>query len=123
IAEADRLNAPRDPFLLVSHYLINDLISAGLPEADAAKLADANIPLETRFALFEPWWTVARFTGYAEAFQIALRDLYGTEEISLRSFENVREQMTKLRAGFYKVVLQQRANIAYSVLDDYWNGE
>ncbi len=123
IAEADRLNAPRDPFLLVSHYLINDLISAGLPQADAAKLADANLPLESRFAIFEPWWKVARITGYAEAFQIALRDLYGTAEISLRGFENVREQMTKLRAGFYKVVLQQRANIAYSVLDDYWNGE
>lgn len=123
IAEADRLNAPQDPFLLVSHYLINDLISAGLPSADAAKLADASIPLESRFALFEPWWKVARFTGYAEAFRIALRDLYGSEEISLRSFENVREQMLKLRTGFYKVVLQQRANIAYSVLDDYWNGE
>ncbi|MCL4782326.1 MAG: amidohydrolase family protein [Bryobacterales bacterium] len=123
IAEKDRLNAPRDPFLLVSHYLINDLVSAGLPSADAARLNDAGIPLETRFALFEPWWRVARFTGYAEAFRIALRDLYGVEEVSLRGFENVQEQMLKLRTGFYKLVLRDRANIAYSVLDDYWNGE
>lgn len=123
LAEADRLKAPRDPFLLVGHYLINDLISAGLPADDAAKLADANAPLDTRFQLFEPYWKLARFTGYAEAFRIALRDLYGVNEISLRGFEGVREQMAGLKPGFYKDVLQKRANIAYSVLDDYWNGD
>ncbi|MDZ7639709.1 MAG: amidohydrolase family protein [Bryobacterales bacterium] len=123
IAEMDRLKAPRDPFLLVSHYLINDLVSAGLPADDAVRVADANAPLEKRFALFAPWWKAVRHTGYAEAFHIALRDLYGVEEISLRGFEHVREQMANLKAGFYNTVLQKRANIAYSVLDDYWNGE
>lgn len=123
IAEAERLKAPPDPFLLVGHYLINDLVAAGLPADDAVKLADTTAPLETRFLLFEPWWKASRFTGYAEAFRIALRDLYGVEEISVRGFERVREQMANLRPGFYKEVLQRRANIAYSVLDDYWNGE
>jgi glucuronate isomerase len=123
LAEADRLKAPPDPFLLVGHYLINDLVAAGLPADDAVKLADATAPIEARFALFEPWWKAARFTGYAEAFRIALRDLYGVDEISVRGFEQVREQMANLRPGFYKEVLQRRGNIAYSVLDDYWNGE
>jgi glucuronate isomerase len=123
LAETDRLKAPPDPFLLVGHYLINDLVAAGLAADDAVKLADATAPLETRFAIFEPWWKACRFTGYAEAFRIALRDLYGVEEISARGFEQVREQMAHLKPGFYKEVLQRRANIAYSVLDDYWNGE
>lgn len=123
LAEADRLQAPRDPFLLIDHYLINDLVSAGLAAEDRKAILDATRPLEERFRLFEPWWKAVRFTGYAEAFRIALRDLYGVEEISPRGFENVREQMTKLRPGFYRTVLKERANIAYSVLDDYWNGD
>ncbi|MCW5965765.1 MAG: amidohydrolase family protein [Bryobacterales bacterium] len=123
IEEADRLSAPRDPFLLVGHYLINDLVAAGLPADDAVKLASAESPMEERWKLFAPWWERCRFTGYAQAFRIALADLYGVSEVSLRGMESAREQMQQLSAGFYREVLQRRAHIAYSVLDDYWNGE
>jgi predicted TIM-barrel fold metal-dependent hydrolase len=123
IAESDRLAAPRDPFLLVGHYLINDLIAAGMPADDAAKLANVDASLEDRWKLFEPWWQRCQFTGYAEAFRIALRDLYGAETVSLHGLDIARQQMQGLQLGFYKHVLQQRAHIAYSVLDDYWNGE
>lgn len=123
IAETDRLSAPRDPFLLVGHYLINDLVTAGLPADDAVKLASAEAPMEGRWKLFAPWWERCRFTGYAQAFRIALADLYGVPEVSLRGMEAAREQMQHLGVGFYREVLQRRAHIAYSVLDDYWNGE
>lgn len=123
IAETDRLAAPRDPFLLVGHYLINDLVSAGMPADHAAKLANAEASLEERWKLFEPWWERCQLTGYAQAFRIALRDLYGAEEVSLRGLDIARQQMQGLQTGFYKHVLQQRAHIAYSVLDDYWNGD
>lgn len=123
IAELDRLAAPRDPFLLVGHYLINDLVAAGLPADDAVKLANAEAPLEERWELFAPWWQRCRFTGYAQAFRIAMNDLYGVDSITLRGMEMARQQMQGLQAGFYREVLQRRAHIAYSVLDDYWNGE
>ncbi len=123
IAEADRLSAPRDPFLLVGHYLINDLIAAGLPADDAVKLANADAPLAERWKLFQPYWQRCRFTGYARAFEIALADLYGTPQVNLEGLERSREQMQQLRPGFYREVLQRRGHIAYSVLDDYWNGE
>lgn len=123
IAEKDRLAAPRDPFLLVGHYLINDLIAAGLPADDAVKLANAEAPMEERWKLFAPWWERCRFTGYAQAFRIAMEDLYGVREISQRGLEMARDQMQQLREGFYREVLSRRAHIAYSVLDDYWNGE
>jgi uncharacterized protein len=123
IAEEDRLKAPRDPFLLVGHYLINDLIAAGLPADSAARLASPSVALEERWNLFAPWWRKCQHTGYAQAFRIALEDLYGARDISLRSFELAKQQMQELQPGFYREVLQRRAHIAYSVLDDYWNGE
>jgi uncharacterized protein len=123
IAEKDRLEAPRDPFLLVGHYLINDLVAAGLPADDAARLASASVPLAERWELFAPWWQACQHTGYARAFRIAMEDLYGANDISLRSLEFVQQQMQELQPGFHREVLQRRAHIAYSVLDDYWNGE
>lgn len=123
IAEADRLAAPRDPFLLVDHYLVNDMVSAGMPADDVAKLANTSMAIADRWKIFEPWWKRCQFTGYATAFRTALQDLYGVAEIDARGLEHVQQQMAGLQTGFYKQVLLQHAHIAYSVLDDYWNGE
>ena len=71
-----------DFFTLGSHYANNDVISAGLPLPDAATIGGDKASAAEKWRLFEPWWQFARFTGYGQALRIAIRDIYGFEEIS-----------------------------------------
>ena len=80
--ESERVAAHVDFFTLASHYLMNDVISAGLPRASRVLIEKAETPEPEKWRLFEPYWKFARFTGYGEALRIAMRDIYGIAEIS-----------------------------------------
>jgi len=121
--EKDRLAEPPDALSLANHYLISDVISGGLTADESRLLQDPKADFNQRWHAFEKGWKTSRYTGYAQAFRIALRDLYRVEEINPAAMRKVQDALAKLRPGFYRDVLQKRANIRYSVLDDYWNGE
>ncbi|MCW5978531.1 MAG: amidohydrolase family protein [Bryobacteraceae bacterium] len=119
IPEAERTSQPVDFFTLAGHYAINDVISAGLPAETATR---AGISPVERFQAFEPYWKHARFTGYGQALRIAIRDIYGFDEISAATLPKIDEAIAaKNKPGLYRQVLKERARIRYSVLDDYWN--
>ena len=122
IPEAERVAQPVDFFTLAGHYAINDVISAGLP-ADSLKLVNnPQAPLADRWRAFEPYWKFARFSGYGQALRIAIRDIYGVEEISSATLGRINDAIrARNRPGLYEYVLKQRARIRYSVVDDYWN--
>ena len=122
IPEQERTSSRTDFFTLAGHYAINDVISAGLGGDDLELVRDAEAPMARRWAAFEPHWRHARFTGYSEALRVAIRDIYGVEEISGATLATINERMAeKNKPGLYAEILERRANIAYSVLDDYWN--
>ena len=122
IPETERTSSHVDFFTLAGHYAINDVISAGLSSEDRTIVNDPNAPMERRWKLFEPHWNNARFTGYGEALRTAITDIYEVEEISSETLGTINDRMArKNRTGLYRKVLAQKANIRYSVLDDYWN--
>jgi uncharacterized protein len=123
IAEADRVSQPVDFFTLAGHYAINDVISAGLaPEWSDVKPTAEESSIRERWRQFEPFWKVARFTGYGQALRIAIRDIYGFEEISLSTLPRINEAIrTNNKPGLYRRILKERARIHLAVLDDYWN--
>ena len=113
-SESERLEAKPDFFGLANHYLFNDLVSAGMP-------ADAN---PKRWSEFEPYWRHARFTGYAQALRLAMRDLYGVAEISAATLPALNHAIAAAtKPGLYRYVLKQRGRFRYAVLDDFWHGE
>ncbi len=122
--EDERLKLNAGVFTLASHYLMNDAISAGLPPATAKTLEDPSIPLKQRWAAFEPYYRAARFTGYGQAFRIAMKDIYGIADVNASTVEKAESAIHAMnKPGLYEEVLHRRARILYGVLDDYWHGD
>ena len=122
IPEQERVALDVDFFTLAGHYAINDLISAGLSGDDLRLVRDESAPVERRWQAFEPFWNSARCTGYGQALRIAIRDIYGVENISGDTLATINERIrAKNQPGLYEDILIRRSNIDYSVLDDYWN--
>jgi len=124
LSEEERYASRPDFFVLADHYAINDLVSAGLPADDLAPLRDRTQPAAKRWALFEPWWRHTRFTGYGQALRIAVRDLYGIEEVSAGNIARLNDAIAAAnQPGLYRRILKDRMKLRYGVLDDYWRGE
>ena len=122
IPEEERVGSHVDFFTLAGHYAVNDVISAGLSGDDLKLVRDEEAPTQRRWQTFEPYWKNARFTGYGQALRIAISDLYGAEDISRDTVGTINDRIrAKNKPGLYEEVLIRRSNIAYSVLDDYWN--
>ncbi len=122
IPEEERTSSRIDFFTLAGHYAINDVISAGLSGDDLALVRDADAPPAQRWRAFEPFWKSARLTGYGQALRIAIQDIYGIDRISGSTLPAINRKIEAMnRLGLYEEILIRRSNIAYSVLDDYWN--
>lgn len=122
IPEEERVGLDVDFFTLAGHYAISDVISAGLGGEQLRLVRDETASTRDRWAAFEPHWKSARFTGYGQALRIAIEDLYGATEISGATIDEINSRIrNKNKPGLYEDVLVKRSNIAYSVLDDYWN--
>ncbi len=121
-AEEDRVRESMDFFTLAKHYVLQDAISAGLPRESVDVVLDEQASSGARWRAFEPFWKRARFTGYGQALRIAIRDIYGVEEISAETLSGINDRIRQEnKPGFYKKVLIDRAKIRYAVLDDNWN--
>ena len=61
-------------------------------------------------------------TGYVRALRIAIQDIYGVDQISGATLPEINRRIEAAnRSALCEEVLIRRSNIAYSVLDDYWN--
>lgn len=122
LPEETRVSKPVDFFTLASHYLLGDVISAGLPAKSQGLVRKNDAALAERWAAFEPYWKMARFTGYGQALRMAIRDIYGVEEISFRTLPALNDAIrARNRRGLYRHILKQRARIRYALVDDNWN--
>ena len=103
---------------LFLHYANCDLVSAGCPPQDIETLQnDARMSPSDKWRLIEPYWPYMRGTGYGRCLEIAIRDLYGLEELSGGTVEVLSERMSSARnKGFYREIFD-RAGIAVAL----WN--
>jgi uncharacterized protein len=121
--EQDRL-PPRgmkadDWSVILSHYLDNDLLSAGMPvDAHRKFYAKGLSPVE-KWKLLEPFWPAVKNTGYGQAVRIAMRQLYGVEELSASTVKNVQAGYENTRKpGFYRRILCDLAKIESCQVND-----
>lgn len=102
----------------LAHYFSRDLISAGLSQTDYQTATDAKQPLMKRWDLVEPYWKVARFTGYGRSLDLAARELYGVDGITRATIERLNDEFQKsLKGGQYRKVLKEKSRIEISILD------
>jgi predicted TIM-barrel fold metal-dependent hydrolase len=119
IEEKERLlGAPRprvpcdDWALLCSHYLDSDLQVAGMPKAELDRFLSPNVAPADKWPLLAPYWPAVKNTGYAQAVRLAIRELYGVEELSAATVPQVQAGYERTRRpGFYRHILQEVARI------------
>lgn len=117
--ESDRTSRDIDFFDLLSHYTLGDLGNAGLTREGVKLAMDKKAPDARRWAAVEPYWKYARFTGYAQNLRIAIKDIYGFDEISAATISGINDAIRqKNKPGLYKHVLKDRARIRFYVQDD-----
>lgn len=122
IPEQERTAQRVDFFTLASHYTVSDLISAGLSTESVKLINNPEAVLADRWRAFEPAWKAARFTGYSQVLRIAVRDIYGVEDISAATVGRINTAIgERNKPGLYRYLLKERSRIRFSVVDDYWN--
>lgn len=105
---------------LFSHYLDSDMLSSGMPADDYKRFFSADIDPVEKWKIIEPIWPRVKHTGYAQAVRIAIRELYGIEELSAQTIDQLQKAYIELVApGFYKKILQEMANIESCQVNAY----
>ena len=145
--EHTMLESERDEYAvdfgyLFGHYNSRDLVSAGMPPRlmEAARLPMHNyrlnfikrlnlrrsIPeperedmsIEERWQAMEPYWEAIRNTAYAKATLIAVKDIFGVDDITRNTYVPLSQAIAESRrAGWYHHVMKEKARIDISILD------
>jgi len=98
--------------VVLHHYLNSDLISAGMSQKELERFFSAKVNPVDKWKLVEPYWPAVKHTGYGQAVTIAMRELYGVDELSGKTVKKVQQGYEKVRKkGFYRQILQEQANI------------
>ncbi|MCK4965884.1 amidohydrolase family protein [bacterium] len=98
--------------ILLSHYLNNDMLTAGMPKETYDNFFSPEIDPLDKWVLLEPYWQAVKNTGYGQAVCIAIKELYDVDELSAGTVKNVQSGYEKVRRpGFYKHILCELSNI------------
>jgi len=91
------------------HYANCDLVSAGMPGKDMARVQDdLRLTPRERWALLAPWYRKAWNTAYCESLRIAIRSLYDIEDFDETTVDALTDAMrAQIRPGFTRRVFDQ----------------
>jgi len=140
--ESERDDYAVDFGYLFGHYNSSDLVSAGMPPRlmEAARLPmhryrlnfikrlnlrrtlpapeRDDMSLEERWLAVEPYWEAARNTAYAKATLIAVRDIFGFDDLNRETYVQLSQAIAESRRpGWYRYVMKEKARIDMSILD------
>lgn len=127
---------------LFAHYNTSDLVSAGMPPRlmEAVRLPmhryrlvhikrmrlrrfipqpeREDMSLEERWQAVEPYWEAIRNTAYAKMTLIAVKELFGVDDLNRGTYQQLSQAIAdSRRPGWYRHVMKEKANIALSILD------
>ncbi len=110
--ESVRLGVKLDFYRMFEHYAESDLVVAGMPSESVGKLRNPEVPIDEKWRLFEPHYLAARNTAYLKAARIAIRDLYGIEELNGSTYATLTERMRERnKPGVVRWILRDRCRI------------
>jgi predicted TIM-barrel fold metal-dependent hydrolase len=98
--------------LLFSHYIDSDMRVAGMPGEAMGKFFSPKVDPVDKWKVLELYWPAVKNTGYGMAVRLAIKELYGVDELSASTIHKVQAGYEKVRKrGFYKRILQDMAKI------------
>jgi hypothetical protein len=116
--ETWRLKNKGDWTRLFHHYGITSLKMAGMSGIEAEKLYSPDSPHKKKWEIFSKYFNLAKNTAYIKAPIIAIRDIYGINEINIDSMEELTNKIEKMvKPGFYREILREKASIDYSMIN------
>jgi len=119
--EEEMLARPVDVFNRLTMYTYADAVSAGMT-AGIVELRDDSIPIEQRWTKFSPYLDAIRDTGCYRQLQVAIRDLYGIEDLNDETYLLVQEKMEAVtKPGFYDWILKEKCHIVRILNQGSWN--
>lgn len=106
---ADKIDFGR----LFVHYANSDLISAGMPPEAIANVSNPESPWDvpTKWKAIEPYYLKTWNTGYCECLRIAIRDIFGIEDLSADTVEELSARMHDVSRGTWTREIFDKANI------------
>jgi predicted TIM-barrel fold metal-dependent hydrolase len=106
------------------HYASSDLQSAGMTDAQLARVRDPAVPFDERWALCEPFWEATQDTTYFRTLRIATRELYGIEEWNRETLPELdaRFRLAMADPAHRQKVLREKCGIRLSILD-FWEDD
>ena len=116
--EVERLNGPKSWVNLFQHYFGDDFVSAGLDHRSVFGEGGQNTEPVVLWKRLEPYWIAVKNTGYGQAARIAIRELYGIEDINENTIPKLQEAYEKfITKGFYRRCLVDHAGIESCQVD------
>ena len=110
--ESHRIGREADVSWCFSGYVISDMIVAGLPPEDAQRFASPEASPRQKWKLIEPYWPLVQQTGYGRATMLSVSGLFGIDELSAETMEQLDEQVkSSNRPGRLRHILQELCNI------------
>jgi uncharacterized protein len=108
----DRIFPCNDWAYLFTVYFKDDLATSGMKPEVYLRFTSPKVDPQEKFQLIAPFWEKARHTGYGQSIRETLRGLYHEEDLTAKTAPRIAAKYHKLiKRGFYKEVLQKRANI------------
>ncbi len=109
---------------LFTHYASSDLVSAGMPADEMARVQkmDSDLSPTEKWRLVKPWYQRAWNTAYCECIRIAVRDLYGVEDLADDTVEPLSEKMNAVPRDAWTREVFDRSGIDLALghcWDDY----
>ena len=117
--EAERLSG-KNPFggmpttgrVVLSHYLSSDFLTAGMPDETIRKFYRVGCLARREMEAYRALLAGREEHGLRPAVRIAIRELYGVDELSASTVEQVQAGYVKMRQkGFYRHILCDLAKI------------
>lgn len=107
--------------LFMTHYASSDLISAGMPVEDMDKLRGNQLDIDEKWRIFKPYWERAKNTSYCQCLLIAVKDIYGIDDINDFTYQELNARIVSMnKPGLYRRILKDMSHIELSICDVYW---
>lgn len=103
---------------LISGYITSDFASA-LGDQEAAKISDTSLSLEERWPVFARGWEACRLTGYGRALRYGVKQVFGSDEITLQSVKEWQNRLPDFSQEEPFEAMMQAAKVAARISDKW----
>jgi len=117
--EEVRTSGKRDLFdLFFHHYSSTDVVSAGMPLADLAKMHDLSISMEDKWKIVKPYWRLTSLTNMGRTLMRVARDVYGVDDINDKTIPELLAAFREMnKPGLYEKLIRQKGKILVCIQD------